>query len=127
MIDAFDATLSRTRSGASRYAVIVPLAIAMGIQNATARRLAVADLTTTVLTPDSDRYRSRWGDRRRTGSKGRSSTALSRRDVAWCPDRGVLVLQVDNAAPLALATALLAIVSFSTYRAARSSPAWANA
>ena len=34
----------------ARYAVIVPLAIAMGIQNATARRLAVPDLTTTVLT-----------------------------------------------------------------------------
>ena len=35
---------------ASRYTLIVLLALAMGIQNATARRLAVADLTTTVLT-----------------------------------------------------------------------------
>jgi uncharacterized membrane protein YoaK (UPF0700 family) len=35
---------------AYRYALIVILAIAMGIQNATARRLAVPDLTTTVLT-----------------------------------------------------------------------------
>jgi hypothetical protein len=34
----------------SRYALIVLLAIAMGIQNAAARRLAVPDLTTTVLT-----------------------------------------------------------------------------
>src|SRR5690242_13098305 len=34
----------------SRYALIVLLALAMGIQNATARRLAVPDLTTTVLT-----------------------------------------------------------------------------
>jgi hypothetical protein len=34
----------------AHYALIVPLAIAMGIQNATARRLAVPDLTTTVLT-----------------------------------------------------------------------------
>jgi uncharacterized membrane protein YoaK (UPF0700 family) len=33
-----------------RYGLIVSLAIAMGIQNATARRLAVADLTTSVLT-----------------------------------------------------------------------------
>ena len=32
------------------YALIVALAIAMGIQNATARKLAVPDLTTTVLT-----------------------------------------------------------------------------
>jgi uncharacterized membrane protein YoaK (UPF0700 family) len=45
------AALSRHQIGAAnRYAVIVPLAVAMGIQNATARRLAVADLTTTVLT-----------------------------------------------------------------------------
>ena len=34
----------------SRYALIGLLALAMGVQNATARRLAVADLTTTVLT-----------------------------------------------------------------------------
>src|SRR5918996_6122474 len=34
----------------SRYALIVLLALAMGVQNATARRLAVPDLTTTVLT-----------------------------------------------------------------------------
>ena len=37
-------------AASARYALIVPLAIAMGIQNATARRLAVPDLTTTVLT-----------------------------------------------------------------------------
>jgi len=34
----------------SRYALITLLALAMGVQNATAPRLAVADLTTTVLT-----------------------------------------------------------------------------
>ena len=33
-----------------RYALIVVLAVAMGAQNATARKLAVPDLTTTVLT-----------------------------------------------------------------------------
>ncbi len=34
----------------SRYPLIALLALAMGVQSATARRLAVADLTTTVLT-----------------------------------------------------------------------------
>lgn len=34
----------------ARYALIVPMGLAMGLQNATARRLAVPDLTTTVLT-----------------------------------------------------------------------------
>jgi uncharacterized membrane protein YoaK (UPF0700 family) len=33
-----------------QYALIILLALAMGVQNATARRLAVPDLTTTVLT-----------------------------------------------------------------------------
>ena len=45
------ATLSgNPSSGGYRYGLITSLAIAMGIQNATARRLAVPDLTTTVLT-----------------------------------------------------------------------------
>ncbi len=35
---------------AARYVLIVPLALAMGLQNAAARRLRVPDLTTTVLT-----------------------------------------------------------------------------
>jgi hypothetical protein len=37
---------------------------------------------------------------------------------------GLLVLKIDNAAPLALATGLLAIVSLLTYRASRPTPAW---
>ena len=36
--------------GALQYALIVLLALAMGVQNATVRRLGVTDLTTTVLT-----------------------------------------------------------------------------
>ena len=36
--------------GAYRYVLIVLLGVAMGIQNATARKLAIPDLTTTVLT-----------------------------------------------------------------------------
>ncbi|MGW3243134.1 YoaK family protein [Streptomyces sp. NPDC001070] len=37
-------------AGASRYALIVLLAVGMGLQNAVVRKLAVPDLTTTVLT-----------------------------------------------------------------------------
>jgi uncharacterized membrane protein YoaK (UPF0700 family) len=40
----------RPLSDGPRYALIVFLAFGMGVQNATARRLAVADATTTVLT-----------------------------------------------------------------------------
>jgi uncharacterized membrane protein YoaK (UPF0700 family) len=41
---------SRPIPAGYHYALIVVLAVAMGIQNATARKLAVPDLTTTVLT-----------------------------------------------------------------------------
>ncbi|MFJ7154354.1 YoaK family protein [Streptomyces sp. NPDC101118] len=37
-------------SGAGRYAVLVPLAVGMGLQNGMVRRLDVPDLTTTVVT-----------------------------------------------------------------------------
>ena len=39
---------------------------------------------------------------------------------------GALILKVDNPAPLALATGLLAVVSFVTYRASRGMPAWTH-
>jgi hypothetical protein len=39
---------------------------------------------------------------------------------------GLLVLNVDIAAPLVLAAGLLALVSLLTYRASRTSPEWAR-
>jgi uncharacterized membrane protein YoaK (UPF0700 family) len=42
--------IGATVSSHERYALIALLAVAMGLQNATARRLAVPDLTTSVLT-----------------------------------------------------------------------------
>jgi uncharacterized membrane protein YoaK (UPF0700 family) len=47
---AVAAVAGQNLGSGSRYALIALLALAMGVQNATARRLAVADLTTTVLT-----------------------------------------------------------------------------
>jgi uncharacterized membrane protein YoaK (UPF0700 family) len=41
---------STVASGAGRYTVIGVLAFAMGVRNATVRRIAVPDMTTTVLT-----------------------------------------------------------------------------
>jgi uncharacterized membrane protein YoaK (UPF0700 family) len=43
-------TAAGTQGGPLRYTLIVLLALAMGLQSAAARRLAVPDLTTTVLT-----------------------------------------------------------------------------
>ena len=49
-VAAIVAAAAGTTSSSSRYALIVLTALPMGIQNATARKLAVPDLTTTVLT-----------------------------------------------------------------------------
>jgi uncharacterized membrane protein YoaK (UPF0700 family) len=47
---AFVAAMAMPNSGVLQYVLIVALALAMGVQNAAARFLAVPDLTTTVLT-----------------------------------------------------------------------------
>jgi uncharacterized membrane protein YoaK (UPF0700 family) len=111
----------------SRYAVIVLLAVAMGVQNAGARRLAVPDLTTTVLTMTLTGVAA---DSKLAGGRG---SRLARRGLSVAAMLlgaligGALLLKVDNPAPLALATALLAAISFATYRASRSTPAWTHA
>jgi uncharacterized membrane protein YoaK (UPF0700 family) len=111
----------------SRYAVIVCLALAMGVQNATARKLAVPDLTTTVLTMTLT------GVAADSALAGGAGSRLARRGLSVAAMLlgallgGLLVLKVDNPAPLALATALLALISFVTYRSARSRPAWTRA
>ena len=111
----------------SRYAVIVLLAVAMGVQNATARKLAVPDLTTTVLTMTLTGVAA---DSTLAGGRG---SKLARRALSVAAMLlgaligGALVLKVDNPTPLALATGLLAVISFVTYRASRSLPAWTHA
>ena len=111
----------------SRYAVIVFLAVAMGVQNAAARKLAVPDLTTTVLTMTLTGVAAdsalAGGPGSRIGRRALSVAAM----LLGALIGGALVLKVDNAAPLALATGLLATISFVTYRASRSTPAWTGA
>jgi uncharacterized membrane protein YoaK (UPF0700 family) len=111
----------------SRYAVIALLAVALGVQNATARRLAVPDLTTTVLTMTLT------GVAADSALAGGPGSRVARRALSIAAMLlgaligGALVLKVDNPAPLALATGLLAVISFVTYRAARSRPEWTHA
>jgi len=111
---------------ASRYVVIVLLAIAMGVQNAAARRLAVPDLTTTVLTMTLTGLAADAALAGGPGSKfGRRALSVAAM-LLGALIGGLLLLKVNNPAPLALATGLLAIVSLFTYRASRSKPAWAE-
>jgi uncharacterized membrane protein YoaK (UPF0700 family) len=93
----------------ARYALIVPLAVAMGIQNATARRLAVPDLTTTVLTLTLTGIAA---DSKVAGGPGghpaRRLIAVTAMFTGALVG-ALLVVHVDLVLPLAIAAALIAI------------------
>jgi uncharacterized membrane protein YoaK (UPF0700 family) len=111
-------------SGVPRDVIAALLAVAMGIQNAAARRLAVPDLTTTVLTMTLTGIAA---DLR--GGRGHGAD-LIRRLLAVATMLGGaaagawLVLQVGPAAALGLAAGLLAAVTAGAGAAARHPGAW---
>lgn len=94
----------------SRYALIALLALAMGVQNATARRLAVADLTTTVLTLTlTGIVADSWlggGSGAKTSRRVIAVTAMLLGAVIGA----LLLLRLSPVAPLLLAAGLLALV-----------------
>ena len=101
----------------SRYALIILLALAMGIQNATARRLAVPDLTTTVLTLTLTGIAA---DSQLAGGSGANTprrilsvTAM----LIGATIGALLLLKVAPAASLVLAAGILALVCFAAHRA----------
>jgi len=95
----------------SRYALIALLALAMGVQNATARRLAVADLTTTVLTLTLTGIATdSWlggGSGARTARRVLAVVAMLLGAILGA----LLLLHIAPVAPLVLAVALLALVA----------------
>ena len=111
-------------TGVYRYALIVVMAVAMGVQNATARRLAVPDLTTTVLTLTI------------TGiaadsmiARGRGSVAGRRLIAVFAMLAGaligaLLVIRVDLVYPLVIALTVLVIVALTAQRSGTSDPKW---
>jgi len=109
---------------AARSAVIVLLAVAMGVQNATTRKLGVPDLTTTVLTSTLSGLAadSRWA--------GGTSPRWSRRlaavvaMLAGALVGGFLVLHISLAAALGAATTLLLVNGLVTRRLASPSAPW---
>jgi uncharacterized membrane protein YoaK (UPF0700 family) len=102
----------------SRYVLIAVLALAMGVQNATARHLAVADLTTTVLTLTLTGIAS---DSRVGGGSG-AKTARRILAVAamllGAVAGALLLIHLRPVAPLVLAAALLALVAAGARRRA---------
>ena len=115
-----------TDAGAGRYLLIVLLGLAMGLQNATARRLGVPDLTTTVLTLTL------------TGIAADSSLAggvnpnPARRVLATATMflgaaiGALLIFKVGVSAVLVLALALVLFNGIAGYRLSTSSQAWAT-
>ncbi len=110
-----------------RYGLIVALAMAMGIQNATARHLAVPDLTTTVLTMTITGISADSAIGGGKGSKsGRRRIAIAAM-LAGAVVGAAFVVHHHIVYPLAIALVLIAIVAMTTWAAARSNPAWAQA
>ncbi|WP_331769227.1 DUF1275 domain-containing protein (plasmid) [Embleya sp. NBC_00888] len=109
---------------AVRYTLIVLLGLAMGLQNAVARRLGVPDLTTTVLTltltglaADST---PAGGAAPRPGRRILSVLAMFLGALVGA----VLLLHTQLALPLGLALALLAVTSVATHRLSAAGAAW---
>src|SRR6267378_6709560 len=107
-----------------QYALIALLALAMGVQNAAARRLGVPDLTTTVLTLTLTGLAA---DSPLAGGK---NPGFVRRLMATATMflgaaiGAVLIFHVSVSAVLALALALLVFNGLVAYRLSSSTDAW---
>src|SRR5690348_4731702 len=109
------------------YGLIIVLGVAMGLQNATARKLAVPDLTTTVLTltivgigADS---RLAGG----SGSKaGRRLIAVAAMFVGALIG-SLLIFHVSIVFPLVIALIVLAVIAGATQLLSRMDPHWVHA
>jgi uncharacterized membrane protein YoaK (UPF0700 family) len=117
-------TVADVGSSAWRFALIALLAVGAGIQNGTARKLAVPDLTTTVLTLTitGTAFESKLagGANSRIGRRGLSVIAMFLGALAGA----VAVLHARHALPLLFALVLLVPVAIGAGRLSRSKPAW---
>ena len=110
-----------------RYALIVVLAGAMGVQNSSVRRLAVPDLTTTVLTLTVTGIGA---DSALGGGKGSKS---GRRLISVAAMflgalvGAALILHVHIAVPLVLTFAIVVVVAAVSHLSGRSNPPWTHA
>jgi uncharacterized membrane protein YoaK (UPF0700 family) len=114
-------------NGPASYALITPLALAMGLQNAAARRLGVPDLTTTVLTLTLTGLAA-------DSSLGGGSNPNIGRRLAATASMGLgaavgaaLIFHSGVSSVLATAVVLLALVGAGAYRAWSSTESWTAA
>jgi uncharacterized membrane protein YoaK (UPF0700 family) len=111
-------------SGATRYLLVLLLAVTGGLQTGTARWLAVPDLITTVLTRTiaGAAFDSRLagGSNSHVGRRGLMVVAMFLGALAGAS----LVLHVSRSLALLAPLALLVVVMLSAGRLARRRPAW---
>jgi uncharacterized membrane protein YoaK (UPF0700 family) len=111
-------------SGAARYALIVLLGLAMGTQNAVARKLAVPDLTTTVLTLT---ITGTFADGRLAGG---ASSKVGRRILSPLAmfvgglGGALVVLRVSDALGIAVALVVLCLVAVTVGALSRTNRRW---
>ena len=108
------------------FGLIITLGIAMGLQNATARKLAVPDLTTTVLTLTIVGIAA---DSRLVGGSG---SRAGRRLIAVAAMfagalvGSLLIFHVAIVAPLVLAIIVMALIAATTRLLSRTDPDWVH-
>jgi len=110
-----------------RYGLIVVLGISMGIQNAAARKLAVPDLTTTVLTMTITGMTADSAIGERSGARvgRRGMTVISM--FVGAVVGALLIVHGQIAYPLGIALVVTAGVSGTTRVLGSSDPAWTSA
>jgi uncharacterized membrane protein YoaK (UPF0700 family) len=110
-----------------RYALIALLGLAMGVQNASAQRLAVPELTTTVLTKTLTGIASEGTLVNGPGSKlGRRVVAVAAMLLGALVG-ALLALKVSVASDLAVAAAVVIAVTLAAHVLSRSDSAWTKA
>jgi len=109
------------------YSLIIVLGIAMGLQNATARKLAVPDLTTTVLTLTIVGIAADSGIAGGSGSRaGRRLISVAAMFVGALVG-SLLIFHISIVFPLVLALIVMAIIAVTTRVLSRTDPAWVRA
>ena len=115
--------LSLNMRDGSAHALVLLLAFAMGLQTATARRLGVADLTTTVLTLTLTGLAS---DSNAASNYGRRLLATAAMLVGALIG-ALFIVHVGISAALAFTLSLLLVTAMAGYRWSSSAAAWTAA
>jgi uncharacterized membrane protein YoaK (UPF0700 family) len=111
-------------AGGYRYALIVVLGASMGIQNAAARKIAVPDLTTTVLTLTITGIAADGALAGGTGSKaGRRLVAIATMLIGALIG-AALVIHSQIYYPLVIALIAITVGAATTFVLGKSDPAW---